>query len=99
MKTTIRQIALYSDGKLNIEMEDFIPSLKAVIVVSDKVSNLKGVQMGLERISIKTIKQMPVAFGEADILRTILTLPGVVSVGEATTGFNVRGGSTDQNLV
>ena len=99
MKATIRQVALYSDGKFNIEMEDFIPSLKAVIVVSDKVSNLKGIQMGLEKISIKTIKQMPVAFGEADILRTILTLPGVVSVGEATTGFNVRGGSTDQNLV
>jgi CarboxypepD_reg-like domain/TonB-dependent Receptor Plug Domain len=99
MKATIRQIMLYADGKLNVEMEDFIPSLKAVIVVSDKVSNLKGVQMGMEKISIRTIKQMPVAFGEADILRAILTLPGVTSVGEATTGFNVRGGSTDQNLV
>ena len=99
MRETKRQLVLYSDGKLNVDMEDFIPSLKAVIVVSDKVSNLKGTQMGMERLSIKTIKQMPSAFGEADILRTILTLPGVTSVGEATTGFNVRGGSTDQNLV
>src|SRR5258705_10635163 len=55
--------------------------------------------MGLEKLSLKTIKQMPVAFGEADVLRSILTLPRVTSVGEATTGFNVRGGSTDQNLV
>ncbi|MGC4038265.1 MAG: TonB-dependent receptor [Chitinophagaceae bacterium] len=99
MKTTSRQITLYSDGKLNIDMEDFIPSLKAVIVVADKVSNIKGTQMGMEKLSLKTIKQMPVAFGEADVLRAILTLPGVTSVGEATTGFNVRGGSTDQNLV
>ena len=99
MKATSRQVTLYSDGKLNIEMEDFIPSLKAVIVVADKVSNLKGVQMGMEKLSLKTIKQIPVAFGEADVLRAILTLPGVTSVGEATTGFNVRGGSTDQNLV
>ncbi|MBS1575033.1 MAG: TonB-dependent receptor [Bacteroidetes bacterium] len=99
MKTTSRQVHLYSDGKLNIEMEDFIPSLKTVIVVADKISNIKGVQMGMEKLSLKTIKQMPVAFGEADVLRAILTLPGVTSVGEATTGFNVRGGSTDQNLV
>jgi hypothetical protein len=99
MKTTSRQVHLYSDGKLNIEMEDFIPSLKQVIVVADKLSNIKGVQMGMEKLSLKTIKQMPVAFGEADVLRAILTLPGVTSVGEATTGFNVRGGSTDQNLV
>ncbi|MES1216488.1 MAG: TonB-dependent receptor [Bacteroidota bacterium] len=99
MRATIRQVMLYSDGKLNIEMDDFIPSLKAVVVVADKVSNVKGVQMGMEKITIKTIKQLPVAFGEADILRAILTLPGVTSVGEATTGFNVRGGSTDQNLV
>lgn len=99
MKNTMRQVALYDDGKLNIEMEDFIPSLKAVIVVADKVSNLKGLQMGMEKLSIKTIRQLPVAFGEADVLRSILTLPGVTSVGEATTGFNVRGGSSDQNLV
>ena len=99
MKATSRQVHLYSDGKLNVEMEDFIPSLKAVIVVADKISNIKGVQMGMEKLSLKTIKQMPVAFGEADVLRAILTLPGVTSVGEATTGFNVRGGSTDQNLV
>jgi hypothetical protein len=55
--------------------------------------------MGIERLSIKSIKQVPVVFGEADILRVVLTLPGVTSVGEASTGFNVRGGSADQNLI
>jgi len=99
MKETIRHIALYSDGKLNIEMEQFIPGLKTVIVTSEKNSNTGRLQMGVDKLNIKTIRQMPVVFGEADILRAVLTLPGVTSVGEATTGFNVRGGSVDQNLV
>ena len=99
MKTTQRQIVVYSDGKLNIEMEDYIPSLKNVIIIGERRSNIKSTQMGIERLSIKSIKQVPVVFGEADILRVVLTLPGVTSVGEASTGFNVRGGSADQNLI
>ncbi|HEY4875165.1 MAG TPA: TonB-dependent receptor [Puia sp.] len=99
MRDTKRQVMVYSDGKLNIEMQDFVQSLKAVIVGAEKTSNIKGLQMGVERLNIKMIKQVPVVFGEADVLRTVLTLPGVTSVGEASTGFNVRGGSADQNLI
>ncbi|HLY70938.1 MAG TPA: TonB-dependent receptor, partial [Puia sp.] len=99
MRDTKRQVIVYSDGKLNIEMQDFVQSLKAVIVGAEKTSNIKGLQMGVERLNIKMIKQVPVVFGEADVLRTVLTLPGVTSVGEASTGFNVRGGSADQNLI
>ena len=99
MKETKRHIALYSDGKLSIEMEQFVPGLKAVTVTSEKNSNTGRLQMGVDRLNIKTIRQMPVVLGEADILRAVLTLPGVTSVGEATAGFNVRGGSADQNLV
>ncbi|HMH34755.1 MAG TPA: TonB-dependent receptor [Puia sp.] len=99
MKETKRQIMLFTDGKLSIEMQEFVPSLKAVTVISEKNSNIKGLQMGVERLNIKLIKQLPVVFGEADILRAVLTLPGVTSVGEASTGFNVRGGSADQNLI
>ncbi|HLX91109.1 MAG TPA: TonB-dependent receptor, partial [Puia sp.] len=99
MKDTKREVVVYSDGKLNIEMQDFVQSLKAVIVGAEKTSNIRGLQMGVERLNIKMIKQVPVVFGEADVLRTVLTLPGVTSVGEASTGFNVRGGSADQNLI
>ena len=99
MKTTQRHIMVYADGKLNIELQDYIPSLKNVIVIAERRSNIKSTQMGIERLSIKSIKQVPVVFGEADILRVVLTLPGVTSVGEASTGFNVRGGSADQNLI
>jgi hypothetical protein len=99
MKDTKRQIMLYSNGKLNIEMEEYVPSLLAVTVIAEKRSNIKALQMGVERLNIKTIKQIPTVLGEADILRAVLTLPGVTSVGEASTGFNVRGGSADQNLI
>ncbi|MES1223884.1 MAG: TonB-dependent receptor, partial [Bacteroidota bacterium] len=60
---------------------------------------VKGLQMGLDKLNIKLIKQVPAAFGETDIIKVVLTLPGVTSVGEASNGFNVRGGSTDQNLI
>ncbi len=99
MKDTKRQVVVYSDGKLDIEMQDFITTLKNVVVTSERRSNIKGLQMGLDKLNIKLIKQVPVVFGETDILKVVLTLPGVTSVGEAATGFNVRGGSTDQNLI
>jgi hypothetical protein len=99
MKAASRQVMLYSDGKLNFELEDSIPSLKNVLIISTRESKIRGLQMGAEKLSIKTIKRVPVVFGEADVLKVLLTLPGVTSVGEASNGFNVRGGSTDQNLI
>src|SRR5204863_3558680 len=74
-------------------------TLKAVVVVSERSSNIRKMQMGVENLNMKTIKKITVLLGETDILRVVLTLPGVTSVGEASTGFNVRGGSADQNLI
>ncbi|MGZ8524991.1 MAG: TonB-dependent receptor [Chitinophagaceae bacterium] len=99
MKASMRQVMLYSDGKLNFDLQDSVPSLKNVLVISQRKSNIRGLQMGEERLTIKTIKSVPAVFGEADILKVLLTLPGVTSAGEASNGFNVRGGSTDQNLI
>lgn len=99
MKAARRQVIIYSDGKLNVDLEDSIPSLKNVTIFSERKSNIRGLQMGEERLTIKTIKRVPVIFGEADVLKVLLTLPGVTSVGEASNGFNVRGGATDQNLI
>lgn len=99
MKLARRHIVLYSDGTLDIELEDSVPSLKNITVYSERKSNIRSLQMGTERLTIKTIKKVPVVFGEADVLKVLLTLPGVTSVGEASNGFNVRGGSTDQNLI
>jgi len=98
-KDAVRHIVLYSDGKMDIYLHDQIIALKEVVVSSKKTSNVRSVQLGVDKLNISTIKQVPTVFGEADILRVILNLPGVKSVGEAGTGFNVRGGSTDQNLI
>jgi hypothetical protein len=99
MQNTSRQILLKGDGKLDVELTDYVASLKAVIVTAEKRSNTQGLQMGTIKLNTKLIKQVPVAFGETDILKVVLTLPGVTSVGEASSGYNVRGGSTDENLI
>ncbi|WP_080057680.1 TonB-dependent receptor [Spirosoma aerolatum] len=99
MKDTRRRIILYGDGKLDIDMEDDVIALKEVVIEAEKDKNISGLQMGQERIDIKSIKQVPTALGEADLLRVIQTLPGVKTVGESSTGLNVRGGATDQNLI
>lgn len=99
MKDTRRQIALFANGRLNIDMQEQVISLKEVKVSAEKVANVRSVEMGVTRLDAKSIKQIPTVFGEGDILRVVLTLPGVQTVGEASTGFNVRGGSADQNLI
>lgn len=99
IKNTRRQVLLRADGKLEIEVEEDITPLKEVVIEAEKDKNISGMQMGLEKLDIKTMRQVPTAFGETDILRVILTLPGVKSVGEGSTGLNVRGGATDQNLI
>ena len=99
MRDTRRLIMVYSDGKMNIELHTQVMTLKKVIVSAEKASNIKGTAMGVQKIDIRTIKQVPVVFGEADVLRVVSMLPGVQTVGESSTGLNVRGGSTDQNLV
>jgi hypothetical protein len=99
MKDTKRQIMLNATGKFDIDMEERVTSLKEVIVSAQKLANIRNVQLGTERLTIKAIKQLPAVFGEADILKAVLMLPGVKTVGEASTGFNVRGGSADQNLI
>lgn len=99
MRDTRRQVILSESGKLNIEMQEQVNSLKEVTISADKVANVRGVALGVTRLDIKSIKQIPTAFGETDVLKVVLTLPGVTSVGEATTGFNVRGGAADENLI
>ena len=99
MQETERSIILYSDGSLDIELQESVQSLTEVVVSAEREENIVNPQMGIEKMGIRTIKQIPTALGEHDVLRVVLTLPGVNSVGEASTGFNVRGGAVDQNLI
>jgi hypothetical protein len=99
MKTTTRQLSIYGNGKFNIEMTEEVTPLKEVVVESDRDQKVMGLQMGAEKLDIKTMKQMPTVLGELDVLKVVLTLPGVQSVGEGSSGVNIRGGATNQNLI
>ena len=94
-----RQIVLYSDGKFNVNMDEKILQLREVRIELGKEKNVRSTIMGANKLDIVSMKQIPTAFGEVDVLRAVLSLPGVKSVGEASTGLNVRGGATDQNLI
>src|SRR5690606_5665558 len=93
MRETVRQVMVYDNGRLDIELAEFITPLKEVLIESERGANVSGTRMGMERLDIKMMKQVPVAFGETDVMKVVLTLPGVQSVGESSTGLNVRGGS------
>jgi hypothetical protein len=99
MKDMRKQLIVYSKGRLDVDMDEQVRTLKEVVVSSQRTQNVRAVQMGVQRLTIENIKRIPTVFGEADVLRAITSLPGVKTVGEASTGFNVRGGSADQNLI
>ncbi len=99
MEPTKRIVNLYSNGNLNVEMITRVNLLKDVDIIGKDKGNLGRINMGLERIDMVKLKSIPSLFGEADVIKSLLTLPGVQTVGEGTSGFNVRGGKTDQNLI
>ncbi|MFM7023941.1 MAG: TonB-dependent receptor [Flavobacteriales bacterium] len=93
-----QKVNLTQDTKLNIEMKKI--AVKEIVVTSKKKNdNVKKVDMSTIQLDIKAIQKMPALLGEPDVIRTIQTLPGVSTVGEGATGFNVRGGNIDQNLI
>lgn len=93
------KVDLRSDGSLNIELPDKIEVLKASVVSAESMANHRTASMGVEAVNVYIVNKIPSAFGEGDILKAVFTLPGVKTVGEASGGFNVRGGSQDQNLI
>jgi len=95
----ILKVVIYGNGIHNESLEDETVSLPEVYVYANKENNVRDIQLGVERMDANMIKQIPSSVGESDILKTALLLPGVQTVGEGASGFNVRGGSTDQNLM
>jgi hypothetical protein len=99
MRQTIRNIIIYSDGALDVEMAENTNQLNEVIVSANRENIVRNVRMGIEKINVKMLKQIPMGMGEVDLFKSSLLLPGVQSVGEASSGYNIRGGSADQNLI
>lgn len=94
------QLSIQSNKKLDIDLKPDAVSLTEVVVSAHRRDeNIKSTQLGKDRLEIATVNKIPVLLGEKDILKTIQLLPGVQSAGEGNTGFYVRGGSSDQNLI
>lgn len=86
--------------KQNIEMSDEASTLNEVVVSSEREDrNVQSTEMSVAKLDIKEINKVPALLGEIDVVRTIQLLPGVTTVGEGASGFNVRGGNIDQNLI
>ena len=100
--TKIVTVNLEKNQTLSVELEEVSKELGEVVITGQKAeieANVKSVQMSVAKMDIKTIKSIPPLLGEVDLVRAIQLLPGVTSVGEGAQGFNVRGGSIDQNLI
>lgn len=99
--TTVNEtIELNKDITKNISLVESIKSLDEVIITTNvEKLNIKKPQMSVNTLTSSTIKKIPVVLGEADVIKAITLLPGVTNAGEASSGFNVRGGAADQNLI
>jgi hypothetical protein len=95
-----KTIILNKNLTQNFSLEANTDTLDEIVLKTDAERvNIKTAQMSVNTLNSNTIKQIPVVFGEADLVKTITLLPGISSGGEGTAGFNVRGGSNDQNLI
>ncbi|TRX52409.1 TonB-dependent receptor [Fulvivirga sp. M361] len=95
-----RSVSVESNQRLDIELTAGGTELQEVVITAEaEDENVTSVDMSTNKLDVKTIQKIPAFLGEVDVLRSIQLLPGVSSVGEGSSGFNVRGGSVGQNLV
>ena len=98
--TLLETINLSEKTTKNFKLFEATESLNEIVIESNiEKLNLKTPQMSVNKLTSSTIKQIPVVLGEADIIKSLILLPGVTSAGEGASGFNVRGGAADQNLI
>ena len=98
-KTVKQSITISRNVRQNFVLSEDNQLNEVVISAEKKNDNVSSPQMGLQRINIREINNVPVLLGERDVLKTLQLLPGIKSAGEGNSGFYVRGGSTDQNLI
>jgi len=92
-------LVVHSGGELELDMRRTLIPLDEVVVKAGRHDHVSGSQMGYERLNYSVLKQVPLVMGERDIINVVKLLPGVQSVGEGSSGFNVRGSGADQNMI
>ena len=99
-QSIFRVVNLTSNQTISVELPEEGKNLAEVVISAEKAdANIKSMEMGVAKLDIQQIQKMPALLGEVDIIKSIQLLPGVTTVGEGASGFNVRGGNIDQNLV
>jgi len=98
-ETITEKISLTQNLRKNYNLIEVGQVLDEVVISEKNKTNTRKPEMSVNKMSISAIKQMPVVLGEVDIIKSILFLPGVTNAGEGQSGFNVRGGGADQNLI
>lgn len=99
-ETLTRELSLNEDVNENFELTPQAEILDEVIVEENiELLNVRNPQMSVNKLAINTIKKIPAVLGEVDVIKSITLLPGVTNAGEGASGFNVRGGAADQNLI
>jgi len=91
------QLEVLSDGNFSIQLNKTVYQIEEFVVYGDRQRSMKEKDPGLDKISMRSVKELPMLMGERDILKVSTTLPGIVNVGEGNAGLNVRGGGADQN--
>lgn len=95
-----RSISINESTVANFNLEPTSENLEEVVITEDfERTNISNPEMSVNKLEIATIQKLPVIFGEVDIIKSLLLLPGVSNAGEGSSGYNVRGGAVDQNLI
>jgi hypothetical protein len=89
---------VFSDGDFRVEMRPAVIALDEVQIMGEQYREINTTDVGVERFSMNSLKQVPVFMGERDVIKISKLLPGITSAGEASVGVNVRGGNVDQNI-
>ncbi|AXT58551.1 TonB-dependent receptor [Aquimarina sp. AD1] len=99
-KTILKEIQITNNQKIDFNLTEELAQLDEIIISSNNTrKKIESTEMSVISLQGETIKKMPAILGEPDVLKSLQLLPGVSSVNEASSGFNVRGGSVDQNLI
>ena len=93
------QVSMTADKRMDILLKTFSEQLSEVVLEDEAQQKVRSIEMSVNRLETKSVKQLAALGGEVDIIKSIQLLPGVTSVSEGANGFNVRGGSVDENLV
>ncbi|MBQ4915412.1 carboxypeptidase-like regulatory domain-containing protein [Maribacter sp. MMG018] len=99
IESSTTRIIVFNDGQLNFNLNESVEFLDEVIVEANAAKNVEEALSGSTDLVVEETKNIPLVLGERDVLKVATTLPGISTAGEGAAGFNVRGGSTDQNLI